>query len=266
MAVDATKNMDVATSKSRARRESQLAEQIDGTETSITQAASVHADLLQQIAFQQRQLAFQQRIASLTRSRIHSQVQSTSVLAHTRRQSAKAADLLGTSNESQAKTANLQAALGSELDRRARHANIRLEQMKQQQRRLELEITRQGGELRSRKQIAANVEAALDERRANAQSLLAREQRRLRREQQARRRHFAELLASANEVLEFEVRRGPESVKPSPRHAVDAEQAYDAACTLKVPVELWPEFCLTVLVGGLDAARSPPLPVPAKRR
>ena len=265
MAVDATQTMDAPT-KSRAQRESQLAKQIDGTETSISRVDAIHADLVQQIAFQQRQLAFQQRIASLTRSRIHSQVQSTSVLTHTRRQSAKAADLLGTSNESQAKTANLQAAMGSELDRRARHASIRLEQMKQQQRRLELEITRQGGELRGRKQTAAYAEAALDERRGNTQSLLAREQRRARREQYSRRRHFAELLVSANEVLEFEARRGPASVKPSPRHAVDAERAYDAACTLKVPVEMWPEFCLTVLVGGLDAARSPPLPVPAKRR
>ena len=47
------------------------------------------------------------------------------------------------------------------------------------------------------------------------------------------------------------------SVQPSPRHALDPDEAYAAACRLLVPVELWPEFCLTVLVGGQRAAQLP---------
>ena len=38
---------------------------------------------------------------------------------------------------------------------------------------------------------------------------------------------------------------------------LDPDAAYEAACALQVPVELWPEFCLTVLIGGLRAAQPP---------
>ena len=47
------------------------------------------------------------------------------------------------------------------------------------------------------------------------------------------------------------------SVKPSPRHSLDPQEAYAAASSLNVPVENWPEFCLTLLLGGLDAAQVP---------
>ena len=59
-------------------------------------------------------------------------------------------------------------------------------------------------------------------------------------------------------MLDAEARRAEiTSVQPSPRHALDPDEAYAAACRLLVPVELWPEFCLTVLVGGQRAAQLP---------
>ena len=60
-------------------------------------------------------------------------------------------------------------------------------------------------------------------------------------------------------ALEAEAMQGMKraSVKPSPRRSLDPEEAFAAATSLNVPVENWPEFCLTVLIGGLDAAQVP---------
>ena len=235
------------------------AERIQNVKTQLEAVTVVEKDLTLKIAFEQRQLAFQLRLSSLTRARIHGQVQSTAQQAHTRKQAVTSADIMATSVENQIRAAQLQAAMADELDHRVKTVALRREQAAEEEQRIECALSHRQLLLRARKKAAAAGEALLDEREATLDSEHARARRARRREQQSKRRHFGALLTSANAVLDAEARRAEcTSVQPSPRHALDPDEAYAAACRLLVPVELWPEFCLTVLVGGQQAAQVPP--------
>ena len=240
------------------RQSVDLAERIQNVKSKLEDAAVVDRELTLRIAFEQRQLAFQQRVTSLTRARIHGQVQSTAMQAHTRKQAVTSAGIMATSVANQSKADRLQAAMADELDRRVSRAALRREEVAEEERRIERALSHKLQLLRTRKKAAALCEALLDEREATSDTQHARARRARRREQQSKRRHFGALLASADAVLGAEARRAEStSVQPSPRHALDPDEAYAAACRLLVPVELWPEFCLTVLVGGQRAAQVP---------
>ena len=238
------------------RQSVDLAERIQNVQSALEDAAVVDRELTLKIAFEQRQLAFQQRVTMLTRVRIHGQVQSTAMQAHARKQAVKSAGIMATSVENQGRADRLQTAMASELNRRVNTAALRREEVAEEERRVERALSHRLLLLRTRKKAVALCEALLDEREATSDTAHARTRRERRREQQSKRRHFGALLASANAVLDAEARKST-SVQPSPRHALDPDEAYAAACRLLVPVELWPEFCLTVLVGGQRAAQVP---------
>ena len=67
----------------------------------------------------------------------------------------------------------------------------------------------------------------------------------------AKREHFAKTMRAAREHMER---------LALSTHELGTEEAHAVAARLRVPVDLWPEFCLAVLAGGLegpaDAARS----------
>jgi hypothetical protein len=240
------------------RQSVDLAERIQSVKSKLEEAAVVDRELSLKIAFEQRQLAFQERVTSLTRARIHGQVQSTAMQTHTRKQAVTSAGIMATSVASQSKADRLQATMADELERRASRAALRREELAEEERRIERALSHKLQLLRTRKKAAALCEALLDEREATSDTDHARARRARRREKQSKRRHFGALLASADAVLDAEARRAEStSVQPSPRHALDPDEAYAAACRLLVPVELWPEFCLTVLVGGQRAAQVP---------
>ena len=240
------------------RQSLDLAERIQRVKSKLESAIVLDRELTLKIAFEQRQLAFQKRVTSLTRARLHGQVHSTAMQARTRKQAVTSAGIMATSVETQSKTDRLQATMADELDRRVSRATLRREELAEEEQRIERALSHKLQLLRTRKKAAALCEALLDEREATSDTEHARARRARRREQQSKRRHFGALLASANAVLDAEARRAEStSVQPSPRHALDPDEAYAAACRLLVPVELWPEFCLTVLVGGHRAAQLP---------
>ena len=240
------------------RQSLDLAERIQRVKSKLESAIVLDRELTLKIAFEQRQLAFQKRVTSLTLARLHGQVHSTAMQARTRKQAVTSAGIMATSVETQSKTDRLQATMADELDRRVSRATLRREELAEEEQRIERALSHKLQLLRTRKKAAALCEALLDEREATSDTELARARRARRREQQSKRRHFGALLASANAVLDAEARRAEStSVQPSPRHALDPDEAYAAACRLLVPVELWPEFCLTVLVGGQRAAQLP---------
>ena len=185
-------------SHSREKNIEQRAEEIEATKAKITKATSSLTELSQQLAFARRQLAFQQKVAVLTRSRIKGQLDSTEARVQERRQVAKAAEIMATSNENQERTARLQLALQDELNRRKRSANLRLEEMELEVRRIDLDVAQRQDLLRRRKEAAAACEALVDEREATSETDLARASRAGRREDQAKRRHFCALLAMAD--------------------------------------------------------------------
>ena len=242
------------------RHASNLEAKIDDVKSALAQEAAAERELTQKIGFQLRQLAFQQRVTGLTRSRIHGQAQSTAIQAHSRRQAVKSAAIMSTSAEHQQRSQRLQAALLDELDYRGRTATRRLVEMDQDLSRMERELSHKRVLLHSRQKAASSIEALCEEKQSTSECALARAAQARRREQQTKRRHFRALLSSANAVLDAEASQKENqraSVVPTPRHALDPDAAYEAACALQVPVELWPEFCLTVLIGGLRAAQPP---------
>ena len=79
------------------RHASNLEAKIDDVKSALAQEAAAERELTQKIGFQLRQLAFQQRVTGLTRSRIHGQAQLTAIQAHSRRQAVKSAAIMSTS-------------------------------------------------------------------------------------------------------------------------------------------------------------------------
>ena len=67
----------------------------------------------------------------------------------------------------------------------------------------------------------------------------------------AKRAHFTKTMGAAREHMERLALTA---------HDLDAEEAHAIATRLRVPVDLWPEFCLALFAGGLegptDAARA----------